>query len=117
MKTIRYHINVINKQQVKQLSIEVMVRNITSPRSGREVANQFVINTNKGTFFQSYDTIIAKVDNKAQIWLSKDWCYSRTTMKYLYQFLSDYGWRELSSDKVRKLIKNKTFKYKEALTM
>lgn len=94
-----------------------MVRNLTSPRSGGAVVNQFVINTNKGTFFQSYRTIVAKVDNKGQIWLTDAWNYSRTTTKYLYQFLSEYGWRDLSADKVRKLIKDKTFKYKATLTM
>lgn len=94
-----------------------MVRNLTSPVSGREVANQFVITTKKGTFFQSYQSIVAKVDNKGQVWLSYYWDYSNTTLKYLYQFLREQGYSDLSTTKVRAYIKNKTFKYKERLTM
>ena len=94
-----------------------MVRNLTSPRSGREVANQFVISTDKGTFFQSYRTIVAKVDKKGQVWVSSAWNYSNTTTKYLYQFLREYGYRDLSAIKVRDLIKCKSFKYKDTLTM
>lgn len=94
-----------------------MVRNLTSPVSGREVANQFVITTNKGTFFQSYRSIVAKVDNNGQVWLSYYWDYSNTTLRYLYQFLREQGYSDLSKAKVNSYIKDKTFKYKEHLTM
>lgn len=92
-----------------------MIKNLTSPRSGREVANQFVITTNKGVFFQSYRSIIAKIDKKGQVWLSSYWDYSQTTTKYLYQFLKEYGWYGLNANEVRKHIKDGTFKYKERL--
>lgn len=94
-----------------------MVRNLTSIVSGREVVNQFVITTKKGTFFQSYSSIVAKVDNKGQVWLSSYWNYSKTTLKYLYQFLREQGYSDLSSKKVRAYINDKTFKYKDRLTM
>lgn len=94
-----------------------MVRNLTSPRTGNAVANQFVIHTKKGDFFQSYRSLVAKIDNKGQVWLSSYWDYSRTTMKYLYQFLRDYGWYNINANEVRKRIKDGTFKYKETLTM
>lgn len=94
-----------------------MVRNLTSPRSGNPVANQFVINTNKGVFFQSYLTLVARVDKKGQVWLSSAWDYSRTTTRYLYQFLKEYGYYDLSASKVRQLLKDKTFKYKDTLTI
>lgn len=94
-----------------------MVRNLPSPRTGNAVANQFFITTNNGRFFQSYRSIVAKVDNKGQVWLSADWDYSRTTMKYLYQFLRGFGWYNLNASEVRKLIKSGTFKYRVNLTM
>ena len=53
--------------------------------------NQFVVETDKGRYFQSYDTIIAFVPNKGKsIVLSKDWENSKTTSKHLYIFLRDY---------------------------
>ena len=53
--------------------------------------NQFVVVTDKGTYFQSYDTIIAFVPNEGKsIVLSEDWEYSKTTSKHLYIFLRDY---------------------------
>ena len=94
-----------------------MIKNLTSPRSGRAVANQFVITTNKGVFFQSYHSIVAKRDKKGQVWVSSYWDYSQTTTKYLYQFLKEYGWYGLNASKVRKHIKDGTFKYKERLEM
>ena len=94
-----------------------MIRNLTSTRSGKAVANQFEIHTKKGDFFQSYQTLIAHVDNNGQVWLSNAWDYSNTTRKYLYQFLRDYGWNNLSASEIRKLIKDGTFKYKATLTM
>lgn len=94
-----------------------MVRNLTSPRTYNAVANQFVICTKKGDFFQSYRSIVAKVDNKGKVWLSAYWDYSRTTMKYLYQFLRDYGYYDLSASKVRKHIADGTFNYKADLRM
>ena len=94
-----------------------MVRNLSSPRSGNAVANQFAITTNKGTFFQSYRSIVAKVDKKGQVWLSSYWDYSHTTMKYLYQFLKEFGWYGINASEVRKCIKDGTFKYRERLEM
>lgn len=32
--------------------------------TGNIVANQYDIRTNDGRYFQSYDTIVAKIDNK-----------------------------------------------------
>ena len=64
------------------------VRQLTSPRSGQPVANQFEIVTPKGTYFQSYRSIIAFKPNQGPIALDKVfWDYSVTTNKYLAQFL------------------------------
>ena len=67
------------------------VSNMASNRSGREVANQFEIRDDQGNvFFQSYKTIIAKVDRNGKTVLDKaKWDYSVTTGKYRNQFLGE----------------------------
>ena len=54
--------------------------------------NQFEIITPKGTYFQSYNSIIAfKPNDSRRIQLdSYYWNYSRTTSKYRNQFLNEY---------------------------
>lgn len=68
------------------------VENLTSPRSGREVANQFIITDADGNhFFQSYRSVIAvKYRETGNIALdSRYWDYSVTTGKYRNQFLGE----------------------------
>ena len=66
------------------------VRQMTSNSSGNPVANQFVIYTDDGTYFQSYNSVIAFIDNNRKIILdSYYWDYSRTTSKYRNQFLGE----------------------------
>ena len=49
--------------------------------------NQFLIHTNEGAYFQSYNTIIAFIDNAGKITLDEDkWNYSVTTSKYRNKF-------------------------------
>ena len=63
------------------------VKNLTS-RNGNLVPNQFKIHKNNNVFFQSYDTIIAKIDKKGKTILDNNALnYSDTTSKYLYRFL------------------------------
>lgn len=76
---------------------------MTSPRTGKAVANQFVIvergegwngNFDKKEVFQSYDSVIVK-----RIWWHSGeinteldetyWNYSKTTSKYRSQFLGE----------------------------
>jgi len=66
------------------------IEQMTSERSGRPVANQNIIHDDFGnTFFQSYQTIIAK-KNFDYITLDKNyWDYSVTTGKYRNQFLGE----------------------------
>lgn len=69
------------------------VKNLTSPRSGCAVANQFVIfdYTNCIITFQSYTSCIADYNiNTKKLVLYPNYNYSRTTSKYLYQFLKEY---------------------------
>lgn len=74
------------------------VRNMTSPSSGHKVDNQFIITDDAGNqFFQSYNSIIAKIDfmlafgtGKRIVTLdSNTWDYSVTTGKYRNQFLGE----------------------------
>ncbi len=70
--------------------MKIKVKNMTSNRSGRPVANQFTIITSEGTYFQSYDSVIAFRDNNRKITLDDYyWDYSRTTGKYRNEFLGE----------------------------
>ncbi len=54
------------------------------------IANQFIITTNDGEYFQSYQTVIAFRDNTGKVTLDKNnWDYSRTTGKYRNEFLRE----------------------------
>lgn len=68
------------------------VRNMTSSR-GNTIANQFIITNKDIEYFQSYDSIIVKVNKKhypQKITLDKNyWDYSVTTGKYRNQFLGE----------------------------
>ncbi len=68
------------------------IQNMTG-RTGRPVANQFIIIDDDGSmFFQSYDSIIVKKEwiDREKIYLdSYYWDYSVTTGKYRNQFLGE----------------------------
>ena len=69
------------------LTNKVKVCNLIS-KSGREVPNQFEIRVNGCKYFQSYNSIIVKIDENNQVYLdSYYWNYSNTTSKYRNQFL------------------------------
>jgi hypothetical protein len=58
------------------------VSNFISPKTGREVPNQFVIRDNGTEWFQSYQSIIGKWED-GTIYLDEYyWDYSKTTIKY-----------------------------------
>lgn len=66
------------------------VKNLPSPRSGAPVPNQYRIETADGVYFQSYGTTIAHIATDGTVTLdTQAWDYSRTTSKYLHQFLTD----------------------------
>lgn len=65
------------------------VTNMKSPR-GHKVPNQFIITTKEGTYFQSYQSIIALIKNDGSVVLDDYyWDYSRTTGKYRNEFLME----------------------------
>lgn len=73
---------------MKALTKTVKVENMNSPKSGYPVANQYRIWTADGVYFQSYRTLIAFAPYIGKKVLDiNDWDYSRTTMKYLNEFL------------------------------
>lgn len=66
------------------------VKNMKSPRSGKDVPNQFMINVNGLVIFQSYSRVIATKDTYGKIQLDETyWDYSRTTGKYRNEFLKE----------------------------
>ena len=76
--------------------------------NGNAVSNQLIIKTPKAIYFQSYRSVVAKIDKNGRLILSENWDYSNTTRKHLYIFLRMYGYRELCSSKdMRQAIKNK----------
>ena len=80
----------------------IQVNQMCSPRTGNPVANQFKIYTPEGKYFQSYRSVIAFVDKFGQIMLDEYYHnYSRTTSKYLTQFL------DMNTKERTKAIKNK----------
>ncbi len=50
--------------------------------------NQYIIETENGRIFQSYDYVVAKICYNDMVFLNKNWDYSKTTIKYLCQFLN-----------------------------
>ena len=65
------------------------VQNMTSRSSGRKVANQFIIDGDHETTFQSYNAIIA-TKREGRVYLDAElWDYSVTTGKYRNQFLGE----------------------------
>lgn len=71
------------------------VSNMESPRTGKAVANQYIICENgeytRKTTFQSYDSMIVEIDHvKSTITFGRDWDYSNTTRKYRNAFLAEF---------------------------
>jgi len=75
-----------------------MIENIINSR-GNRVANQFRVSTAKGIYFQSYSSVVAFVDNNRKITLGRNWDYSNTTTKHLYNFFRSCGISFLNSKK------------------
>ena len=75
------------------------VENMKSERTGKAVANQFVITDNEhnAVWFQSYTSVIALVNNGILFLDKNKWDYSRTTAKYRNSFISEYYNSEYAS--------------------
>lgn len=88
----------------------MMAYNLTSPRSGRPVANQYEIEDKGTVYFQSYRTLIAKKTG-ATYTISSNWDYSRTTAKYFYEWLRGYGFNEYEIDELKKWLRKPSRKH------
>ena len=65
------------------------VKNITN-NAGRDIPNQFILENEKGTYFQSYKSIIIFWPYTGKIQLDEYyWDYSKTTGRYRNQFLGE----------------------------
>ena len=85
--------------------MQAKVRQLISNNSGNPIANQFEILTDKGKYFQSYNSTIVFIDKKGKVFLDEYyWDYSRTTGKYRNQFLGEY------KNETEKKIKSKEYK-------
>lgn len=75
------------------------VENMESPATGRKVANQFILtdNDNNRVTFQSYNSMIAEIDNANHvITLGTDYRYSATTSKYRNEFFKNERFQSLA---------------------
>jgi len=64
------------------------VQNMTSNK-GNKIANQFIIYTDTGSIFQSYNSTIVKIDSGKTYLDVNKWNYSTTTGKYRNIFLNE----------------------------
>ena len=69
------------------------VTNLTSPRTGAKVANQFTIEGDGGEYFQSYDSLIGHLTTGEDgvLVVGEDYNYSNTTSRYFKQWLKSWG--------------------------
>lgn len=83
------------------------VQNMTSSR-GKKIAKQFIITTDEGEYFQSYDSIICFKPNNGKVQLDPQyWNYSKTTIKYRNLFLC------CTSAEVRGRLADEVYEFKE----
>jgi len=66
----------------------ISTSNMQTP-SGNVAANQFLIVTDKGRLFQSYQTKIAFIANDGTVTMNEVYEYSNTTGKYRNMFLGE----------------------------
>lgn len=72
----------------------------------QQAPNQFIISTDNGYYFQSYDSIVAYRGN-GETTLYKNWDYSKTTAKHVGV------WLGMTAKEIRQAIKEGRFKYED----
>jgi hypothetical protein len=65
------------------------VENMNSTKTNNKIANQFIIKDGNRVFFQSYRSIIVKIEDNKTYLDEYYWNYSRTTSKYRSSFLGE----------------------------
>lgn len=77
----------------------------------RGIVNQFIIDDGKTVYFQSYNTMVAKINKGMEVIVLRDaFNFSRTTSKYLVQFINEESGFEVDNKQARKYIQDGTFK-------
>lgn len=82
--------------------------------NGDAQRNQFVIEGDNETVFQSYQSAVCKVSN-GTITFGRDWDYSTTTGKHLHRFLSDYGLHDIKKKDIQKAINQGFFDQRKGM--
>ena len=95
-------------------NVKITVHNLSSPRTGEPVKNQFCISVPLAgiTRFQSYNTICLSYDRDCHVLTvyPEAFGYSVTTSKYSRSFLRDeIGLDDSDINKIRKLAKTESF--------
>jgi len=95
-----------NKSKNPICSEGLKVKSLTNS-NGNKVANQFVITTAEGTFFQSYGTIVAGYTDAGLVFDADYWNYSRTTSRHRNNFTG------LDTPETKKRIKEGQIKFQQ----
>lgn len=64
-------------------------------------ANQFILIDGNDVSFQSYESEVLRIKDNV-VWFGRDWNYSMTTLKHLYEFVQEYCywlWLEIEETK------------------
>ena len=79
-----------NKQLTKEktMNVTMNVKNMTSS-NGNKVANQFIVTDLGFKYYQSYNSMIVKIDLHNTYLDKKYWNFSNTTSKYRNKFLNE----------------------------
>lgn len=93
------------------LNCKVRATFLVSPKTGANVTNQVVMIQQESPSkilytFQSYNSIVAIYESESKtLALGCDWDFSTTTLKYLYQFLSNININGCNKKAIEKAIK------------
>lgn len=79
----------------KQLGNFIEVENFVNYK-GNTIPNQFKLRFENGEVYQSYGSLIA-INTHGNIYLTDKWDYSRTTIKYLHQWLGTESKKEIEN--------------------
>ena len=77
-------------------------------KQGKTTANQFIITDGNKVAFQSYESLICEIENKA-ITFTKAYAFSPTTSKHRNAFLSDFFGCDIKTADVEKMIQYGNF--------
>lgn len=89
----------------------LQLKQLKNQKTERPINNQYTLITSRFIFFISYETVICAYDSKTNNLIIFDYLknlnVSRTTAKYLYQFLSEVNFRFKNFRDDKKLEKEK----------